>query len=99
MGLNYRRKQCEFCAFRPGSPERSDPERWNNTLLSCCSRVFHCHKTMFRVAGEERNGQYDVKRMADGSPAGPSDHQVCAGFAKMFGDEFGIDTKTISEAV
>lgn len=96
--MNYRRQPCSFCAFRPGSPERADKTGWQNLLLSCCHRVFFCHKTMFRTGGTEESGQYDPARRADGTQANPADHQVCAGFAKMFGEEFGIDTAIIASA-
>lgn len=96
MPLRYRRQPCEHCAFRAGSPERADADGWNNLMLTCCHKVFHCHKTMFRTAGEEWNGQYDANRKPDGSPATLSDHQACAGFAKEFGEEFGINTAEIA---
>lgn len=38
-------KACDNCAWRPGSPERSDPDRWA-FLMSEFERgaPFHCHK-------------------------------------------------------
>lgn len=39
-------KPCDNCAFRGGSPERSDPERWQalQESITYAGGVFFCHK-------------------------------------------------------
>lgn len=93
--MQFRRKQCQGCAFREGSPEHADPEWWNEILLHCLHGVFICHKTCLQLEGDEWRGKFDRTRKPDGSPATIDDHQLCAGFVKMFGEEIGINTKQV----
>lgn len=93
--LRYRREPCDGCAFHPNSPERADRERWEQLMLSCMHKPFVCHKTALQLQGDRWHGSFDVTRKPDGSPAELSDHMLCAGFARMFGDDLGIDTSTV----
>lgn len=95
--LNYRRKPCDGCAFRSDSPERKNKEWWDDIMLSCCHRVFICHKTCLQLSGDQWSGSFDPLHKNDGSECRVSDHLVCAGFAKRFGEDFGIDPSTIEE--
>lgn len=39
------KEPCNNCAFRPGSHEQADTEKWKRTLDSLkCGGVFYCHK-------------------------------------------------------
>jgi hypothetical protein len=52
---------------------------------------------MYQLTGDTWHGKFDPKRKKDGSDACLKDHQICAGFAKMFGSEIGINPETVSE--
>ena len=92
----HRIKQCENCAFKEGSPERQSPDWWNEIVLGCCHSAFMCHQTMFLVSGDgTTESKFDPSRRPNGSPATLADHQMCAGFVKMFGEEIGINPATV----
>ena len=95
--MRYRRKPCEGCAFRSNSPERQNEDWWNEIILSCCHKPFVCHKTCFQKEGDQWHGSFDPLRKVDGTPCDIGEHQLCAGFAKMFGEEIGIDPNTIED--
>lgn len=92
-----RRKMCEHCAFRNGSLELSNPDGAHDFISSCLHKIFWCHETMYQKNPDQSKwvGSFDPTKKRDGSPAKMSDHQVCAGFALMFGSEFGLDTSDI----
>jgi hypothetical protein len=63
---------CHDCAFRPGSPERSDPKVWQQLQAQAQSgQPFHCH---FDHEGNEmpmdEQGSYKPALRPDGSPVG-----------------------------
>jgi len=82
-----RETPCHDCAFRPGSPERQDPEAWANlkaqTDPATGMRPFYCH---FAHDGSEMpvdaQGVYVPKCHPDGRPKG---YPMCAGWVKTFG--------------
>lgn len=71
---------CDNCAWRPGSPERSDPEKWAH-LMSEFKRgaIFYCHK---RVPAQlDENGysfQFNIE-LHDGRQT-CTNAPVCAGW-------------------
>jgi len=95
----FRRKQCDGCAFKPDSKERSEQSWWVEIISSCLHRTFYCHKTCFQIEGDAYQGRFDHTRKRDGSPATIEDHQVCAGFVKMFGDEVGINPNEVDAII
>lgn len=97
MAQDHRRKMCEHCAFRKNSREMSLGEQQEFLIWECMHRTFFCHETMYQRNGDKSkwDGDFDPDRKRDGSPATVKDHQICAGFAKLYGDDFGIDTAEI----
>lgn len=89
-----RTELCRDCAYRPGSPERSDPEEESDLMsLTYGSKPFSCHQGIRKVVkwihptGKElpadpRDYQppQDGSKVfkADGTPA-----DICAGWAKL----------------
>jgi hypothetical protein len=72
------RKACDNCAFRRGSPERSDPEQWEGLTmaLACQEKAFYCHKGV--PLTEARDG-FQYPRHPDGTHI-REQLRVCAGF-------------------
>jgi hypothetical protein len=69
-------KMCDNCAFRLGSPERSDPYRWSEICeILREGREFHCHKGL---PLDPKTGQF--------SPPDPKQGRVtiCAGWLAAF---------------
>lgn len=62
---------CNNCAFRPGSPEREDPARWEELMqeIHLQGYPFYCHKGVpLNPDGTHRhpkkpNGSYDQEKM------------------------------------
>lgn len=75
----------------------SNPDKLGDFIYSCASKVFFCHETMLQKNPEDSKweGSFDQTKKPDGSPAKGADHQVCAGFALMFAEEFGFDASHI----
>lgn len=94
---NARRKMCEHCAFRDNSVEMNVPDKKEHLIGECLHRVFYCHETMHQINSDDSKwlGNFDPEKKRDGTKACASDHQVCAGFLAMFGDEFGYDASHI----
>ena len=71
------RAPCDNCAFLPGSPERSDPERWAGLQeqIHYMGHSFYCHKGVPIAEGWTHDhplrpdGSHDTARM-----------RLCAGF-------------------
>lgn len=68
------KKPCENCAFRPGSPEREDPVKWQalwEELILTQGSAFFCHKGVPLSTEEGQShehpkcpdGTYDTKNM------------------------------------
>lgn len=86
---NYRRQMCKHCAFRKESIEMQDPEQRADLLAGCMTKVFLCHETMHQNnAGESKwIGSFDHHKDKRGKPCSDKDHQICAGFAALYGPE------------
>jgi hypothetical protein len=53
------KEPCNNCAFRPGSPEQADPEKWKTLLDQLkCGGHFYCHKGVPIEAGAEHGFAY-----------------------------------------
>ncbi|WP_010127469.1 hypothetical protein [Sphingomonas sp. KC8] len=83
------RKACDNCAFRRGSPERSDEDGWEGMLIGMAGResAFYCHKGVplsqpgdGYVAANGENPGFRYPLMADGKSHDLSRLRVCAGF-------------------
>lgn len=57
------RQPCNNCAFRPGSPEQQDAEKWRALIGSLRDGAsFHCHKGVPIEAGAEHGFAYPKDR-------------------------------------
>lgn len=83
------RKACDNCAFRRGSPERSDPSDWEGLLigLAGAGTAFYCHKGVPRqvdgdgyISPDGRDHGFRYPVAADGKSHDLSRMRVCAGF-------------------
>lgn len=55
---------CNNCAFRPGSPEQQDTEKWRDMILSLRQgEQFYCHKGVPIEAGAEHGFAYPQKEI------------------------------------
>lgn len=72
------RKACDNCAFRHGSPERSDPEAWEGLTMAMAyqEKAFYCHKGV--PLTEARDG-FQYPKHANGVHI-REELRVCAGF-------------------
>lgn len=72
------RKACDNCAFRQGSPERSDPEAWESLTMAMAfqEKAFYCHKGV--PLTEARDG-FQYPKRPDGTHI-REQLRVCAGF-------------------
>lgn len=89
MDLRYSsfREPCDNCAFRPGSNEQQDLERWKGILADCKENGgrFYCHKGVPLALKSEdgfdypktRDGRHDVKRL-----------RPCRGYLRMLNAQF-----------
>lgn len=52
---NPHAERCDNCAFRPGSPEQRDPEKWREIVDGTVRKhgVFYCHKRVPATIGEK----------------------------------------------
>ena len=56
------REPCNNCAFRPGSPEQADPEKWKLLLDQLkCGGQFFCHKGVPIDADAEHGFAYPTR--------------------------------------
>lgn len=94
---NHRKRMCETCAFRSKSVEMNLPDQKDDLLMGCLTKVFYCHETMFQENPDQPKwlGSFDVQKKRDGTPAKKGDHQICAGYALLYGEDVGIDAKGI----
>lgn len=54
---------CENCAFRPGSPEQADTEKWKEMIASLrAGAAFYCHKGVPIEPGSEHGFAYPTDR-------------------------------------
>ena len=73
---------CDNCAFRPSSPERSDPEKWEYLMREFSYRdaTFYCHKGVpldfDRNTSQSHRHPYDEEGNLKRDEA-----RVCAGWA------------------
>lgn len=75
--LSCLKAPCENCAFRDGSPERSDPDQWEHLLQQVMlnGSTFFCHKGVpIRVDETELNVGFEY-------PEDPKKLRVCRGYA------------------
>lgn len=91
---------CDNCAFRPGSPEQEDPEKWKELIASLkpdpdtglSSGKFFCHKNMPIKGMVDGKPEFDFPQKPAGKEP-PLDQvmvpdvanmRVCSGFLRMF---------------
>lgn len=59
------KEPCNNCAFRPGSPEQADPEKWKTLIDQLkCGASFYCHKGVPIEAGAEHGFAYPTRTVA-----------------------------------
>ena len=79
------REPCDNCAFRPGSPEQRDPERWRLLIADLKTNPdagFYCHKGV--PINRQAEDGFDYPRGRDGKPVR---HKLrpCRGWLNMLG--------------
>jgi hypothetical protein len=71
---------CDNCAFRPGSPEQADTEKWKETVASLkAGGRFYCHKGV-PIDIKNENGFAYPKDGKD-----PTKLRLCRGYLNMWG--------------
>lgn len=71
---------CDNCAFRPGSPEQADTEKWKETIASLkAGGRFYCHKGVPIDINNENGFAYPK----DGKD--PRKMRLCRGYLNMWG--------------
>ena len=89
-------KPCNNCAFRPGSPERSDPEKWEHLLstLGWYEGAFYCHKGVpINMESEDgfdypktKDGKHDIRRL-----------RMCSGYVHWLKSSKAVAKKRLKE--
>ena len=71
---------CDNCAFRPGSPEREDPDKWQHLQeqIHLGGAVFYCHKGV-PVADPGEDESHDHFKKPDGT-LDLNQLRLCAGY-------------------
>ena len=55
---------CDNCAFRPGSPEQKDTERWKTLIETLrAGGTFYCHKGVPLAPGSEHGFEYPMLKL------------------------------------
>ena len=91
----FQAEPCDDCAFRPGSPEQQDPERWAARMSRLKSdTLFYCHKGMpvdVDIAEQRTDYRADL----------PPEHRrrLCAGYARMIAAQIGKGMRKATEEV
>lgn len=77
------REPCDNCAFRPGSPEQADPQRWAELMnaLKHQNGRFYCHKGVPIEPASDHG--FDYPRDRDGKIA-PAKLRLCRGWLRMW---------------
>jgi hypothetical protein len=76
------REPCDNCAFRPGSPEQSDTEKWKELIAKLrAGGSFHCHKGVPIAPGSEDGFAYPKDR--------PEKLRLCRGYLNALGKWWG----------
>jgi len=81
---------CNNCAFRPGSPEQQDGEKWRD-LMGTLKRggSFYCHKGVPLSPGEGHGFAYPTK--PGSTTVDPNRMRLCRGFLSMVGNIWSKD--------
>jgi hypothetical protein len=78
---------CGNCAFRPGSPEQSDPAKWKEMIASLrAGASFYCHKGV-PIAPDSEHG-FAYPHDAAGKPV-TSKLRLCRGYLNALGKWWG----------
>lgn len=83
------KEPCDNCAFRPGSPEQSDPARWAELMASLKTNGrFYCHKGVPIAPGSKHGFAYPEKPVSKELAPGAMCEDVkrlrmCRGWLKM----------------
>lgn len=82
------REPCNNCAFRPGSPEQSDPEKWRDLIAKLRGGAhFYCHKGVPIEPGTEHGFAYPKER---------AKLRLCRGFINAWGRWRDKDTAALA---
>ena len=85
------KEPCDNCAFRPGSPEQSDPEKWAELMTSLKTNGrFYCHKGVPISPGDPHGFAYPTRLVSkELHPTARTEDvkrlRICRGWLKMFG--------------
>jgi len=73
---------CDNCAFRPGSPEQANPEKWKEMIRQLrAGGAFHCHKGVPLDPEGEDGFAYPKHR--------PEKLRLCRGYLNALGKWWG----------
>ena len=95
------KEPCDNCAFRPGSPEQSDPARWAELIASLkANGQFYCHKGVPISPGNGHGFAYPTKLISkELHPTARTEDvkrlRMCRGWLKMWGRQMDKETTPI----
>ena len=77
--LSIFRRPCDNCAWRKGSPERSDPDKWEHLQqqIHYCGATFYCHKGV--PLSDEEGQTHDQPKLPNGKH-NTKNMRLCAGY-------------------
>ena len=77
--LSIFRRPCDNCAWRKGSPERSDPDKWEHLQqqIHYCGATFYCHKGV--PLSHEEGQTHDQPKLPNGKH-NTKNMRLCAGY-------------------
>lgn len=80
-------KPCDNCAFRPGSVEQRDTEKWRETIASLKAGArFYCHKGVPLDPAGENGFAYPTEK--------PSKLRMCRGWLRMWSAQMDREMKS-----
>jgi hypothetical protein len=85
------REPCDNCAFRPGSPEQADTEKWKELVAKLrAGGTFHCHKGVPLDPEGEDGFAYPKHK--------PEKMRLCRGYLNALGKWWGAAEPDQSKA-
>ena len=78
------KEPCNNCAFRPGSPEQADPEKWKHLLDQLkCGATFNCHKGVPIDPDAENGYAYPTRTLVVDIPGVPRTEKLVGDQKKL----------------
>lgn len=95
------KEPCDNCAFRPGSPEQQDPEKWATLMASLKENgQFFCHKGVPITPGEGHGFAYPTKLVSkELHPTATTEDlkklRMCRGWLTMWGKRMDKENASV----